>query len=188
MTPAAPILPAKPDPEHGVILRRETLFDVSVASFSRITLDEANSGLVAWKHKMGALNRPFQEAICHGLFHEDKLVAITTMSTLIPEGMGGELPSLNRENCCELSRLCAERPGLCRVALRLWREFVFPSLGYKYAISYQDSDLHSGNTYRFDGWHRAHHSSSGTDARSGKRGRNKWIWVWPTKVNASDFS
>lgn len=90
----------------------------------------------------------------------------------------GGLHHLTRENTCELSRLCAERPHLCRVALRLWREFVFPQLGYRYVISYQDADMHSGNTYRFDGWKRAGFSSSGTDTRSGRRGRRKWIWVW----------
>jgi hypothetical protein len=166
-----------PETETGHSIR--TLFDMSVASFSRITLDEANDALVAWGHKMGALHRGNQDAVCHGLFHGDKLVAVTAVSTLITPSVGGELPSLTRENCCELSRLCAERSGLCRVAIRLWREFVFPSLGYEYAISYQDSDLHSGSTYRFDGWHRAHYSRSGNDSRSGRKGRNKWVWVWP---------
>lgn len=156
-----------------------TLFDMSVASFVPITLDRANDSLIAWGHKMGPLHRLQHDAICHGLLHGDKLVALTIVSTLITPSIGGDLPFLTRANCCELSRLCAERSGLCRVALRLWREFVFPSLGYKYTISYQDSDVHSGNTYRFDGWHRAHHSRSGNDARTGRKGRNKWIWVWP---------
>ena len=38
----------------------------------------------------------------------------------------------------------ADRPGLCRVVLRLWRELVFPFTGYEYAISYQDEQLHTG--------------------------------------------
>jgi hypothetical protein len=85
---------------------------------------------------------------------------------------------MTRANTIELARLCASRSGLCRVALRLWREGVFPLFGVQYAMSYQDADLHSGNTYRFDGWRRVAFSSSGTDQRSGRKGRRKWIWQW----------
>jgi antitoxin VapB len=88
---------------------------------------------------------------------------------------------MTRENTIELSRLCAARAGLCRVALRLWREFVFPTLGYQYAVSYQDADLHNGNTYRFDGWERVGYSHSGTDTRSGRSGRDKYAWAWPPR-------
>lgn len=96
------------------------------------------------------------------------------------EGVGGGLAHLNRSNTVELSRLCAPRKGLCRLGIRLWREFVFPRLGKNFAISYADSDLHSGATYRFDGWGRSPRKShSGTDRRSGRQGRNKWVWVWP---------
>ena len=85
---------------------------------------------------------------------------------------------MGREECCELSRLCCERPDLCRVVLRLWREFVFPATGKHWAISYQDAVAHTGNLYRFDGWVRLGKSRSGTDQRSGRRGRNKVIWGW----------
>lgn len=148
-------------------------------TFEPISLAEANSCLVKWGHKMGPLERGNQGAECYALTHERRPVAVATASSLIRERVGGGLGFLTRENCMELSRLCAERKSLCRVALRLWREFVFPSLGAPYAISYQDADLHNGNTYRFDGWQRAAYSSSGTDSRSGKQGRKKWIWVWP---------
>jgi hypothetical protein len=146
--------------------------------FQDISLPEANDLLVRWSHKMGALHRGNQGAVCHALYHEGKAIAVTTASTLITSNVGGGLIYLKRENTIELSRLCAERPGLCRVALRLWREFVFPALGYKFAISYQDADLHSGNTYRFDGWKRLGFARSGTDTRSGRHGRDKWVWVW----------
>ncbi len=163
-----------------------SLFDLSIASFSPITIHEANEALVDWNHRMGPLHRGNQGATCHGLWHGEELVAVTMVSTLITEDAdyGGSFP-VRRDNCCELSRLCAARPGLCRVALRLWREFVFPTLGYRYAISYQDADLHSGNTYRFDGWKRVAFSRSGTDMRSGRKGRNKWIWVWGSAEEAA---
>lgn len=110
--------------------------------------------------------------------HNGQIVAVATSSSLIRECVGGGLKHLTRQNTIELSRLCAARSGLCRVMIRLWREFVFPQLGYEYAISYQDADLHTGNTYRFDGWKREARSRSGTDSRSGRKGRDKWIWVW----------
>lgn len=134
-------------------------------SFGPFPLFEANSLLELWGHKMGPLKRGNQGAWCHALIHEGRPVALTTASYL--------------------SRLCAERSGLCRVALRLWREFVFPSLPFRYAMSYQDADLHSGNTYRFDGWRRVARSRSGPDTRSGRPGRDKWIWLYENKQKES---
>ena len=150
--------------------------------FDSIHLRQANVLLESWAHKMGPLARGNQGAICHALWHEGVPVAVTTASTLIMPVVGGGCDWMTRENTIELSRLCAARPGLCRVALRLWREFVFPALDHKWAVSYQDADLHGGHTYRTDGWERVGFSHSGTDTRSGRPGRNKWIWVWPRRV------
>jgi hypothetical protein len=152
-----------------------------VATFEQVDLVLANQCLVDWSHKMGPLERANQEGINFALMHNGEPVAVAMTSTLIRQNVGGGLGHLTRENCVELSRLCAVRPGLCRVALRLWREFVFPELDATHAISYQDADLHNGNTYRFDGWSREAFSSSGSDLRSGKKGRRKWIWVWHPK-------
>lgn len=151
---------------------------IPVVTFEEISIDTANACLVHWGHQMGPLERGNKAGIHYALIHDGRPVAVAMMSTLIREVVGGGLDYMTRANACELSRLCAARPGLCRVALRLWREFVFPNLGYRFAISYQDADLHSGNTYRFDGWQRMGFSRSGTDTRSGRRGRRKWIWVW----------
>lgn len=151
---------------------------IPAVTFEEIDLAAANKCLVAWGHKMGPLERGNQSGVHYALMHEGRPVAVAMTSTLIRERVGGGLVHLTRENCCELSRLCAERAGLCRVALRLWREFVFPATGYDYAISYQDADIHNGNTYRFDGWERAAFARSGPDTRSGRPGRNKWVWVW----------
>lgn len=150
-----------------------------IVSFVPCTLAQANDLLVRWNHKMGPVNRPNNFVYCHALLHEDEPVAVTTTHTLIRETCAG-LDWLRRDNTVELSRLCAARAGLCRVALRLWREFVFPALDFEWAISYQDADAHTGNTYRFDGWRRVAFShSGGADPRSGRIGRNKWVWVWP---------
>lgn len=151
-----------------------------LASFDRIELHEANDLLTRWGHRMGPLERGNSQAQhCHVLRAHGAPVAIACTSSLIRECVGGGLGHMTRENTVELSRLCAGEPWACRVALRLWRECVFPGTGARWAISYQDADMHTGNTYRFDGWQRAGFSSSGTDQRSGRRGRRKWIWVWP---------
>lgn len=134
-----------------------------------------NSALILWRHKMGPWERPeFGPNWFHGLFHNGRVVAVTAAAPLISV----EVCGLSRTQAIELGRLCAERSHLCRAMLRLWREFVFPALGYAWAISYQDAVLHTGNIYRHDGWIRLGQSSSGTDARSGKRGRRKVIWGW----------
>ena len=150
-----------------------------LVSFEEVSRAATNRCLSAWNHKMGPLERGNESGTHFALMHHGEPVAICSQSTLIAPAVGGGMGHLTRDNTCELSRLCAIRPHLCRVALRLWREFVFPALGFQYAMSYQDADLHNGATYRFDGWTRndkiAH---SGIDTRSGRPGRNKWIWVW----------
>ena len=149
-----------------------------VVSLSPISLEEANNCLSKWEHKMGPLNRPqFEEDQCFGLIGDRGLHGVITQSQLISKNVAGRT-DLTRANTCEVSRLCAARPHICRAVLRLWREFVFPDSGYQFVISYQDADLHNGNTYRFDGWKKIGESRSGPDRRSGRKGRNKVIWMW----------
>jgi antitoxin VapB len=148
-------------------------------SFDCIDLAELNRCLIEWDHKMGPWERPnFGSQSFHGLRHNGELVAVTAAARLIGEQTAG----LSREQAFELGRVCAIRPHLCRPVLRLWREFAFPAIcrahSWTWAISYQDADLHTGNLYRFDGWLKLGTSSSGTDQRSGKRGRKKIIWGW----------
>lgn len=151
-----------------------------LASFDSVDLSLGNELLGRWGHRMGPLERGNSQAEhCHLLRVHGEPVAVACTSSLIRERVGGGLGYMTRANTVELSRLCAGEPWANRVALRLWRECVFPGTGATWAISYQDADMHSGNTYRFDGWRRAGFSSSGTDSRSGRKGRRKWIWVWP---------
>ena len=146
-------------------------------AFEPIDRDDLNSCLSAWKHRMGELRRPTR-GWDHGLRHGGELVAVVATDTLIRPKVAG----FDRHQAIELSRLCAVRPDICRVVLRLWRLFVFPAIaqerGCVWAISYQDSALHSGNLYRFDGWVRLGVSRSGVDPRTGRRGRSKVIWGW----------
>lgn len=145
-----------------------------LASFEPISEQDLNRCLLTWGHKMGPLHRPMHRPSCYGLFHQGDIIGVIATSSLIP----AELAGLTRANTIEVSRLCAARSGLCRVVLRLWRELVFPYTGYEYAISYQDEGLHTGNTYRFDGWKVLTRTRSGTDQRSGRKGRNKTVWIW----------
>ena len=146
-------------------------------SFEPITRSELNACLIAWKHRMGALRRPIA-GWNHGLRCDGRLLAVVATDSLIAPRVAG----LTRRDAVELSRLCAARADLCRVALRLWRVFLFEELaalrGYGWAVSYQDAVMHSGNLYRFDGWTRFGVSRSGKDARSGRQGRSKAIWGW----------
>ncbi len=153
-----------------------------LAEFDSIPLVRANELLTLWGHRMGPLLRGNSGSLhCHALFANGDPVALACTSSLIREHVGGGLSHMTRANTVELSRLCAANPWACRVVLRLWRELVFPGLGVAAAISYQDADMHTGNVYRFDGWKREAFSRSGTDQRTGRKGRNKYIWVWPSK-------
>jgi antitoxin VapB len=159
-----------------------------VISFDAIDKCDLNRCLVAWGHKMGPWNRPdFGSEAFHGLRHHGELIAVTAAARIIPEQTVG----FHRDDTFELGRMCAVRPNLNRVTLRLWREFVFPGMcqahRWTWAISYQDAVLHSGDLYRFDGWVRLGRSKSGTDQRSGRVGRDKVVWGWcddPTERNA----
>lgn len=155
-----------------------------LVAFDQVELHDANRLLVAWSHKMGPVNRPMNGSPgtgggdeAHALFFHGQAVAVTVTSTLIRENVA-QRPDLTRANTIELSRVCAVRPHLCRVAIRLWREVVFEMLAYQHAISYQDAVLHSGDLYRFDGWRCIVNSArSGTDSRSGRKGRHKRVWL-----------
>lgn len=156
-----------------------------LACFDGVELHEANKLLVAWEHKMGPIRRPMNGSPrtgggdeAHVLFFEGVPVAVTVTSTLINKNVA-QRRDLTRANTIELSRVCAARPHLCRVAIRLWREVLFPLLPHRHAISYQDAVVHSGDLYRFDGWKCIVQSArSGPDTRSGRKGRRKKVWLW----------
>lgn len=151
--------------------------DAGAAWFGPISRTTLNDHLSAWSHAMGPVRRP-SAGWSHGLCHRGALVAVVATDTLIRSHVAG----FSRAEAVELSRLCAARQDLCRVALRLWRVFVFPALaetrGVRWALSYQDARRHSGDLYRFDGWVMLGRSRSGVDPRTGRVGRDKRIWGW----------
>ena len=132
---------------------------------------------------MGEWNRPFTKEWLTGLFHHGRPVAVLAAAVLIQPRCGG----YTRAEAFELGRVCACRRDINRAALRLWREFILPDIchaeGFRAVISYQDAVLHSGDLYRFDGWFKVGESRSGTDRRSGRKGRRKIIWAYePARV------
>ena len=154
-----------------------------LVSFDTITADELDACLVAWGHKMGPLNRPPAYGFgAHGLVHDGVLVGVCSWSALVRENCAG-MDFLPRETTTELSRVCASRRDLCRVMVRLWREFVFPGVQrarrHEWAVSYQDAHLHSGDLYRNDGWAKiGRFRSGGMDPRTGRKGRDGFVWGW----------
>lgn len=152
-----------------------------IVELAPCSISAANELLVSWGHVMGPCNRPWQAtSFAHVLQVHNRPVAVTITAGLIAPHPGG-LGHITRDNAVELARLCAGERWACRVMLRLWREVVFPATGKRFAVSYQDADIHTGNTYRFDGWRRmAYSRAGGTDRRSGRAARNKWVWLWET--------
>ncbi|WP_434619258.1 hypothetical protein [Azospirillum sp. B2RO_4] len=157
-------------------------FAPPLVSFDPIDLGDLNQCLTDWGHKMGPWLRPsYGDDWFFGMRHNGQLVAVTASCALMtPRCAAG----LSRTEAFELGRVCAAAPDWCRAILRLWRMTVYPALcatrGYQWAISYQDAVLHRGDLYRHDGWVRLAFSrgASSTDPRTGRKGRDKWVWGW----------
>ena len=124
---------------------------IPLISFDRIDPGEANRYLVFWAHKMGPCTRPFPVK-AYSLVHNTEVVGVIMHGPIISPQLATEVmgDTLTRARTIEVTRLCAARPHLCRVVLRLWREFAFPDLvangECQFAVSYQDADAHTGNT------------------------------------------
>lgn len=144
---------------------------------------ETNRLLIIWGHRMGPIGRPtYAIEADHVLFHHGEPVAVAAAGETVREVVGRT--GIRREDAVELLRLCAVREHLCRPMLRFWRELVLPDLARAHqrrvAVSYQDTALHSGNLYRFDGWlDGGAAGGGGTDQRTGRRGRKMRVWYWP---------
>jgi hypothetical protein len=156
-----------------------------LVEFDSMPIGEANQLLERWGHKMGPLNRPYGVVAAHSLLLHGSPVAVVMTAELVAPTVGGA-PFLNRNNAIELARVCAADRDWNRAALRLWRKAVFPGYRKQYAVSYQDATLHTGDLYRFDGWVKVGFSHSGPDRRSGRQGRDKWVWVWPKPDSQSN--
>lgn len=153
-----------------------------ICHIEAIDRTELNRLLVAWEHRMGPMRRPnFKIEGHHALFQNGEPVAVTSAGETVGHVVGQT--GIRRDQCIELMRLCAARRDLCRPMLRLWREMIWPALAAVHcreiAVSYQDTALHRGDVYRFDGWLDLAGCRSGLDRRTGRPGRKMRIWAWP---------
>jgi hypothetical protein len=144
---------------------------VPISQIADIEMTEVNAALLRWEHRIGACSLPNHDMWAHGLVEYDRLVGVAIAASLIRVTAA----SLTLSEAFKLAYLCAARPDQCRVVLRMWREFVFPSLCRTYD---QDESLHSGDTYWFDGRVQLGRSRRCTNKRSGRMWRSKTIWGW----------
>lgn len=161
------------------------LFDMPLVGLYPLTMERANRLLVAWRHKLGPVERPFgQCAYC--LEVGNRVLAVATSGSTVSATVAGYA----RGEVVELTRLCAF-PGntwLNRVLLRLWREVCAPAWPYwpvKAAVSYSHNAMHRGDIYRTDGWTKVTDragfvsgSNYGRGAAEYAASGYKTLWLW----------
>lgn len=162
------------------------LFEAPIAGVNPVSPDEANNRLVAWQHKLGAVNRPYgSEAF--SLEIDGRIIAVAVSASTVSSTVAG----YRRQEVVELARLCAEPDNhwANRVLLRIWREVLAPRWAYwpvRAAISYSHNAMHKGGLYRADGWEKIRDDcgSGGGGTYSSKRAATdvvagkKTLWVW----------
>ena len=136
------------------------------------SLPEARQLLKKWGHARGGINRPFRTE-AHVIEAHGHPVAVTITTELLRPPVGGDL---YRPDAIELARLCTADASWSRVALRLWRNVVFPTYKRKWAVSYQDVTIHDRKTYRFDGWRKIGRTKADYDQRTGRKEEAKVLW------------
>lgn len=121
--------------------------------FEEITKDQANGLIGEFGHPLGAFNRPFGYQ-AWGLAIDGKAVAVAVSGSTVGKTSAG----YGRYQVVELARIARhpDHPGVTRVMLRLWRDYLGPRWDYwatpvDAAVSYALPGK-EGNLYRFDGW------------------------------------
>lgn len=119
--------------------------------FSEITVDQANELIEAFGHPLGPFNRSFGYQ-AWGLAIDGKAAAVTVSGSTV----GATSAGYSRFQVVDLARIARhpDHPGIMRVMLRLWRDYLAGRWGYwpvEAAVSYALPGK-EGNLYRFDGW------------------------------------
>lgn len=121
--------------------------------FAKITRDQANDLLGAFGHPLGAFDRPFGYQ-AWGLAVDGQAAAVAVSGSTV----GATSAGYQREQVVDLARIARhpDHPGIMRVMLRLWRDYLGPRWDYwdapvQAAVSYALPGK-EGNLYRFDGW------------------------------------
>ena len=142
--------------------------------FSEITVDKANELLEAFGHPLGPYDRPYGSQ-AWGLAIDGQAVAVAVSGSTV----GATSAGFNRTQVVELARIARhpDHPGIMRVMLRLWRDYLAGRWVYwpvQAAVSYALPGK-EGNLYRFDGW--AFHGYCRPWAGGG-------TWSNPSRANA----
>lgn len=158
-----------------------------LAAWDRIEDRQADEALVRWGHWLGACKRPFGRQ-SFGLWLTGELVAVAVSASTVNATCAGYA----RREVVELARLCAHpmHRELTRVALRLWR-VTAPDAWACYwpvraLVSYANARRHTGELYRFDGWHKVAEVPGGTAGGGWNRRKTyeaKSVWVYELEVN-----
>jgi hypothetical protein len=153
--------------------------------------EQADTALERWGHWLGGCNRPFGRQ-SFGLFLEDQLVAVAVSASTVNAHCGG----YERQTVVELARLCShpDHRDMTRVALRLWRKTaarVWHFWPVSVYVSYSNAIRHTGDIYRFDGWHKVADVSGGTSGATWKRPRKKpyepkAVWAYQLATQPPD--
>lgn len=121
--------------------------------FSKITKGQANELLAHFGHPLGPFSRPFGYQ-AWGLAVDGQAVAVAVSASTV----GATSAGYERRQVVDLARIARHpaHPGVMRVMLRLWRDYLGPRWDYwdepvRAAVSYALPGK-TGNLYRFDGW------------------------------------
>jgi hypothetical protein len=161
---------------------------LAAASFTAVSLPQANSLLTEWGHYLGACERPFgAEGWVLEVAGEPVSVAVSA-SIVGPSSAGYPMREV-----VELARLCSAPSArwATRPMLRMWREVAGPAWRYwpvEAAVAYSQNSRHDGSIYRFDGWTRVRSdagkspgvSSTWTKQRdvTHPAAGSKSLWLW----------
>jgi hypothetical protein len=140
--------------------------------FAPVTKRQANELIASFGgHPCGPYDRRFGYQ-AWGLAVDGQAAAVAVSGSTVGVSAAG----YNRFRCVDLARIARhpDHPGIMRVMLRLWRDYLAAKWADQYwpvdaAVSYALPGK-AGNLYRFDGWTRW-----GTvKARKGPQGGSSW--------------
>jgi hypothetical protein len=126
--------------------------------FEKISKEQANELIAAFGHPLGKYNRSFGYQ-AWGLAIDGQAVAVAVSGSTV----GATSAGYSRFQVVELARIARhpDHPGVMRVMLRLWRDYLAGRWDYwaapvQAAVSYglpsDENGKGTGNLYRFDGW------------------------------------
>ena len=171
------------------MLAQSQLLSVAMVGLVPIQVDDANRLLADWGHRLGPINRPFTMQ-AFALEVDGRPVSVAVSASTVSNTVAG----LKRTEVVECARLCSAVPWANRIMLRLWREVCaprWPDWVPVAAVSYSQNAHHSGDLYRFDGWHKMS-ATAGTRSGGGAWTRKRYatdavlgpktLWLWPYRT------